>query len=247
MIFILNFKIYKTYSQTIDWIIKNKANLASLAKKTNLVLCPTFLELVQAHEILKDTNISLGAQNMATIELGAFTGQVSAKSLKEIGCTHVILGHAETRKYLCETDNDIAQKAQRAISNGITPIVCIGETVEEYKRQETLKTLFAQLNPIIAKLTSIECQNLIIAYEPIWAIGNDQTPALESLKSIVNSIKEFMNNHAGVKTKVLYGGSIDDETIKQYKNTNIIDGFLVARSGLQIETLKTIIDQSIRG
>ncbi len=159
--------------------------------------------------------------------MGAFTGDISARSLKELGCSYGIIGHSERRTTYCESDKQIAQKASLLNSHGITPILCIGETLEDRASGNTYKKLTAQLKLI--KDTS----NAIIAYEPVWAIGTGQLPTEQELCDVVAWIR------LRTDAQILYGGSIDDHSCK--KLSSLVDGFLVGKASIAIEALKKII------
>lgn len=236
-IIIANWKMQKSYLEAIDWCNNYKLEIEKLAQETkkNLILCPSYETLGKIKEIFENSNIYIGAQNCSNFLLGAYTGQVSAQSLKEIGINFCIIGHSEDRKYNCTNDNLIGQKVKMLLKHNITPIICIGESLEEKNENKTQDVIKKQLDTILKEVDSQSYSKLIIAYEPIWAIGTGVTP---TGKEIFNAA-EFIKNLYDIK--IIYGGSVNDQNVIEFKNINNIDGFLLGTSSLDFQVFKKIV------
>jgi triosephosphate isomerase (TIM) len=183
----------------------------------DVVICPPFPYL----SIVK-TTLLLGAQNCSAFENGAYTGEISAKMLSDIGCKYVILGHSERRQHFKENDSEILAKAKIAHKYGLKTIICIGESLETYQSGKTEEFVSAQLNNYL----DLDAALTIIAYEPIWAIGTGLTPTVAEVETITKSIKQQS------KFPVLYGGSVNQKNCKDFANIKAVDGFLVGGASL---------------
>ena len=201
-----------------------------------IVLCPSFLSLSSIKDITQNTKIKLGAQNCASAEKGAYTGEVSPASLKELGCEYVILGHSERRTIHGESSNLIKQKAEAAHVAGLKTIICIGETHEQFTRNKTAEILTNQLQESVP--SSSTYLNTVIAYEPVWAIGTGKLPNRQEVESATSAIMK-----AGfVKPfKILYGGSVSPENTSELLSLKGIAGLLVGGASLNCTTFKHII------
>lgn len=259
---VLNHKMAKSYQESIFWMHENKLNLLNLSKKTGqeIIICLSFDALAEAVKIFEETTIKIGAQNCSSYNLGAYTGEVAAISLKEMGVDYCIIGHSERRNLFGETNQDIANKFKLLNQNNIAPIVCIGETQEEKENRMTFEVISSQLDllmEVIAQnaldnfvdgdLLSVARPNkkiteLIIAYEPVWAIGTNQTPDAVYVSKIIAWLNTYFNvAMPGIKTKILYGGSIDPETAKKFSKVNDLSGFLLGRASLDFQTIEKIV------
>ncbi len=219
--------MFLSHTQSLSFL---KDHLSELEETTKLasntvVICPSFTVLPYTSTL--STSILFGAQDCGSQESGAFTGDIAALSLKELGCSYTLIGHSERRTSYCESNERIAQKARLLNSYGIIPVLCIGETVEDYASGNSFKKLETQLEPF-KKLS-----NFIIAYEPVWAIGTGKLPTEEELSTTIAWIKQRTDAH------ILYGGSISDHSCEQF--SSLVDGFLVGKASIAIETLKKII------
>jgi triosephosphate isomerase (TIM) len=220
MYFIANWKMFgdlgtlNTLHKVINFTNKIKI------KKFKLVYCPPSTLIYPLAKMLKKTPIAVGAQNCHEDKnYGAYTGQINGKMLKDVGAKYVIIGHSENRK-LGENDKLINSKINSAISSGLKVIFCIGETLNEKKRKNTKRILTNQINKGLKKIKS--SKNILVAYEPVWAIGSGLIPKETELFETIDFIKSKIKG-----TKVLYGGSVSPKNIKSLKNINNIDGFLV--------------------
>src|SRR3989338_10918848 len=169
-----NWKMYKTIPQAIELVNSLKRELVDL-DTVDVVVCPPYTALSEVSDVLTGSNIGLGAQDLHWEEEGAFTGEVSAGHLKDAGASYVIVGHSERRKYFYETDESINKKIKAAQAKGLIPIVCVGETLEEREKNQTIRVVEKQLNEGLKNLSPESMQNLVIAYEPVWAIGTGRT------------------------------------------------------------------------
>ena len=240
---IVNWKMYFSFNQALQWIKINKDQLSQACKQSSnkLIICPSFESIYPIKLELANSQISLGAQDCSNHEQGAFTGQVSAQSLTEIGCSYCIIGHSERRQYQQENNEEIAQKLQLLLQNNINPILCIGESKQDYEQGKTEEILQKQLEPITKILNSIESKNTIyIAYEPIWSIGTGITPENDYLEAIFNFIKKSTQTWPNSPI-LLYGGSVNENTCKKLKEVSLIQGFLIGKASTDFQMLKKIV------
>ncbi|MBU1007940.1 triose-phosphate isomerase [Candidatus Dependentiae bacterium] len=247
-LFVNNWKMNLSFNETIEFATNNYDRLVELATKTEqkIILCPSTESIYPLAQIFKETPISIGAQTVSRHTHGAFTGQVAPQSLQEIGCTHCIIGHSETKKEFTENDKCIAQKCVHLLDYDITPIICIGETEQENKSEKTLGVLESQLAPLLnalnTKTTVRPYLEPCIAYEPIWSIGTGNTPNIAHLDTIFTWLTEHIGKHApNISWKLLYGGSINPESISLIKKISKIDGFLVGGAGLDFQKIEKIV------
>jgi len=214
-------------------------------KEKQIVLCPTFPALYPIAKLLQSTPIGIGAQNCSEHEMGAYTGEVSAQSLSQVGCTYCIVGHSERRNYFHETNEIIARKVGKLFGAAINPIICIGETAKEHKDNKTLQALEQQLDPIINVINNAEqCSDeLYIAYEPVWAIGTGKVPDKATLQTTFNWLHAHVQSalQPAKSVYLLYGGSVDEHTVKDIAEVQYIDGFLVGGASLDFQKFKNIV------
>ena len=209
------------------------------------VLCPPFVSLVTLRELLKGSSVKLGAQNMYFEARGAYTGEVSPLMLREL-CEFVILGHSERRRYFGETDRIVNRKIKAALENGLKPILCVGEKLEENEAGRTEEVIDRQLNQ---DLNSVEpTRNIVVAYEPIWAIGTGKAASAEqaaaTIKFIRNTIAKLWNKNIARDLRILYGGSVTSHNIAEFISQPEIDGALVGGSSLKPTEFSSIIKQT---
>lgn len=222
--------------------------LITLVKKidaVDIVIAPPYTVLTTTIKAVKKSNIKIGAQNMYFEETGAFTGEVSPKFLKAIGCDYVILGHSERRNIFKESDDLINKKLKKALSVELSPIVCIGEKLEEREAGKTKEIIQNQMNKTFKDLSKEEILKTIIAYEPIWAIGTGKTATPEQAEEIHSFIREVLTNKYDIKTadlvRIQYGGSIKPTNAEEIFQQENIDGGLVGGASLQADSLFEII------
>ena len=224
------------------------AALAPLVKKTEneVILCVPYTDLFYALLTAQNTNIKIGAQNMHFEESGAYTGEVSGKMLKSIGVEYVIIGHSERRQYFGETDETVNLKMLQVLNNGMTPIVCVGESLEEYEAGKTHDVVKTQVVAAFKDVTAEAAERVVIAYEPIWAIGTGKTATNEIAEDVCGYIRgvvaELYGQDVAEKVRIQYGGSVKPATLKALLEQPNIDGALVGGASLQVESYVAMIE-----
>lgn len=200
------------------------ARLNQLSTKNLIGIFPPFVYLSAAHQLLQGSQIQLGAQNLSAFEKGAYTGELSAKMLKDVGCQMVLVGHSERRALFGETDTMLLQKFQQALAVGLMPVLCVGETLQEYEAGQTESVVKRQLEAVLSKVETNT--HFMIAYEPVWAIGTGKA-ATESQAQQVHAFIRTILPSAFQKTPILYGGSVKVDNAKALMDMPDIDGVLV--------------------
>lgn len=242
-IVIANLKMNQTASETKDYMIDLVASIKDA--QTKVVVCPPFTSLAKAYSLSKKTNVILGAQNFHYEESGAHTGEISAPMLKDVGVEYVIIGHSERRKEFHENNTLINKKIQTAMNNGIKVVLCVGESLTERNANKTQSVLKAQLEQALNGLYENELDNIVIAYEPIWAIGTGKTATdkqiAETAYIIRQIIKENFSSKASNKMLVVYGGSVNKQNSKKIFATKGIDGALIGGASLDVKQFVDII------
>lgn len=237
-LFIANWKMSMPHDAARKFLIDNKKEIIKLAYEADLIFCPSYESISLLLEQLKDSPIKIGAQNCSKYEQGAYTGEVSAQSISEIGCTYTIVGHSERRRLFNEHDNDVKEKIRLLLQVGIRPIVCIGETEQERERGHTLEVLRKQLH----FLEDVIAAGLVIAYEPVWAIGSGKVPTNPELEKIFLWLTDFILPYKkSVPIALIYGGSVDEESIKMISRVSLIEGFLIGSASTNFEKFKKIV------
>lgn len=242
---VANWKMQLTCNTAVQMCLENHHGLATLAQKKNirLVLCPSAEALYPIAHALKGTTVHVGAQTCSKYKQGAHTGQIAATSLAEIGCSYCIIGHSEERIATGETNLDIALKAERLLERGIHPIICIGETQQEYHQGLTIHALHEQLEPILQLLARYPSPGPItLAYEPIWAIGTGKVPPHSYLVKIFTWLAQITTTlvPAGAYT-LIYGGSVTPETLKELLTIEYLEGLLVGSASLDFQKFENIV------
>ena len=222
--------------------------LTPLVKDTEneVILCVPYIDLFYSLLSAQNTNIKIGAQNMHFEESGAYTGEVSGQMLKCIGVEYVIIGHSERRQYFAETDETVNKKIKAALKNELKPIVCVGETLEQRESGKTQEIITTQTRLALEGLNSDEVKNVIIAYEPIWAIGTGKTATSEdannSIKSIRKEIENLYGSEVAEEIIIQYGGSVKSSNARELFTTSDIDGGLVGGASLKAEEFAKIVN-----
>jgi triosephosphate isomerase len=212
---------------------------ASVPAGVDVVLCPPFTALQAVGEVLQGSLIGLGAQNMHAEASGAFTGEISAPMLRDLGVRWVILGHSERRRYFCETDEGVAHKVQCALRYGMVPIVAVGETAEEHAAGETIERVRAQTRAAFQGLGPSLVAGCIVAYEPIWAIGTGNVDAPASANAVMGAIRASV---AGLEdARIIYGGSMKPDNAASLAAEPNIDGGLIGGASLQVGSFVALI------
>ncbi len=238
-----NWKMNNDIVQTTELINGLKSLLAS--SKAEVIVCPPYTSLATAQQLLVNSSIKLGAQDVSLYDSGAYTGEVSVSMLKSVGCSYVIVGHSERRQYHHETNEIINQKAKKVLSGGMLPIICVGETLEEREKNITDQVLTTQVKGVLAGLSSADVERSIVAYEPVWAIGTGKTAtkeqAEEAHKVIRNVITQLYSTAVSDKVVIQYGGSVKGDNAKELLSQPNIDGALVGGACLKAESFASII------
>lgn len=240
-----NWKMFNNLNQSITLISEIKQEMANANVNCKVIVCPPFTSLEAASTLTKDSSISVGAQNMYFEENGAYTGEISADMLLSVGCEYVILGHSERRTIFKESDELINKKIKKALSKGLKPIFCIGETLQEREEDRTKKVIEVQVKQGLVDVTAEDFKNIILAYEPVWAIGTGKTAspaqAQEVHKFIRSLLAEMYGKEVADATVIQYGGSVKPENAKELMAQPDIDGALVGGACLKAASFIEII------
>ena len=240
-----NWKMFKDLAETADLINALKIQLTDLGPNVTVVVCPPFTSLSLAGSLVKGSPVKLGAQNMSEQDDGAFTGEVSWKMLKSTGCEYVILGHSERRQYFHETNDLINQKTKKALANGLLPIVCVGETLQERDKGITEMVTSTQVKGVLSGIPAKEMEQVTIAYEPVWAIGTGKTATPQQAQEVHQHIRKIISQlydwALAERVVIQYGGSVKPDNAADLLGQNDIDGALVGGACLKADSFAAII------
>ncbi|MCS7179867.1 MAG: triose-phosphate isomerase [bacterium] len=238
-----NWKMYKTPKESIEFVNSLIKNLKDYEDR-DVLICPPFTSLYPISQIIKNSKLKLGAQNVYFENEGAFTGEISPIMLKDIGVEYVICGHSERRNIFGETDEIINKKVKKVVETGMKAILCVGEKLEEREKGETFKVVESQVKKCLEGFDKIE--EIVIAYEPVWAIGTGKTAQPHQAEEVHIFIRELIskiyNKDIAENLIILYGGSVKPENIDQLMKEKNIDGVLVGGACLKIDSFLRIID-----
>lgn len=216
--------------------------------KVELLICPPFTSIPICRFFLERSSIHWGAQNVYPEEKGAFTGEVSPTMLKELGCTYVICGHSERRQILGESDVFIAKKVESVLSHGMTPILCVGETAEEKAAGQTEQRIESEIRAALAGVDKKEIQRVVIAYEPIWAIGSGAAATAEEAETVSafirGVVKDLFGKKVAEEVHILYGGSVKGSNISDFLKQKDIDGALIGGASLKADEFLDIYNKA---
>lgn len=229
-----NWKMHKTIAEALEFVndVKDKVNNDNV----EAVICAPFTLLKDLKEATKGTNIKIGAQNMHFEEKGAFTGEISPLMLKELDMDYVVIGHSERRQYFNETDETVNKKVLKALEVGIDPILCVGETLEEREAGNTKDVCKVQVEKALENVSKEDLAKVVIAYEPVWAIGTGKTATSEDANDVIAYIREVVANLYGElanEVRIQYGGSVKPSNVAEIMNQSDIDGALVGGASLE--------------
>jgi triosephosphate isomerase len=240
-----NWKMFKNPAETTVFFEKFLP-LVERSEHCEVVICPPFVNLAAAVDAAKGSRVKVGAQNVHWAKEGAYTGEVSAPMLAAAGCTHVIIGHSERRQYFGETDETVLKRTVAALEAGLTPIVCVGETLVEREGNLTEDVLKTQFTGGIAGLTGDQFAKIVIAYEPVWAIGTGKTATPEIAADAHRVIRAAVNAKFGdaarKSVRILYGGSVKPDNVKNLMAQPEIDGALVGGASLDAASFASIVN-----
>ncbi|MCM8820984.1 MAG: triose-phosphate isomerase [Candidatus Omnitrophica bacterium] len=238
-----NWKMYKTPKESIEFV-KGLKDSVKVYSDRDILICPPFTSLVPVSDILKGTPIKLGAQNVFFEEEGAFTGEISTRMLKDTGVSYIICGHSERRNIFMETDEIVNKKVKKIISSGITAILCVGEKLEEREGGNTFNIIKRQIEKCLEGIK--DTAGVVIAYEPVWAIGTGKNATPEQAEEvhffIRGLIEKLFGKDFAEKILILYGGSVKPENIDSLMAQRDIDGVLIGGASLKLESFLRIID-----
>ena len=240
-----NWKMYKTPSEAAGFL-HDLAPLVEGSTHAEIVVCPPFVDIAMAVEAARGTNIGIGGQDVFWLKEGAYTGEISAPMLVAAGCQWVIVGHSERRQYFGETDESVLKKTAAALEAGLTPIVCVGERLEEREGGHTERVLATQCSGGVCGLTPEQFARIVIAYEPVWAIGTGRTATPEIAAQAHHFLREQVGTHFGTGAsqacRILYGGSVKPDNIKNLMAQEDLDGALVGGASLDPASFAAIVN-----
>jgi triosephosphate isomerase len=239
-----NWKMYKTPDEAAE-TAKQLVRHAGAVTDIDMMIAPTFIALAAVFAAIKNSPIALGAQNLYWENEGAYTGEISAPMLKSAGCQYCIIGHSERRQYFGETDETVNKKIKASIKAGLQPVFCVGETEKERESGQTLSILDKQIKKGLEGLVLAQLDSLIIAYEPVWAIGTGKTATDDQAQEVHRFIRSLVKNNFGRalsdSIRILYGGSVKPDNIASLMAMSDIDGALVGGASLGAESFSQII------
>lgn len=239
-----NWKMNKTIAEALDFAKQLEGS--ALSPDVDAVICAPYLSLQSLVEVLRPSAIKVGAQNLHFEDAGAFTGEVSAQMLREIGVDYVIIGHSERRQYFGETDETVNKKLIKALASELIPILCVGESLEERETGKTNDIIEGQIKKGLQNISAEEIERVVIAYEPIWAIGTGKTATSEQANEVCVFIRkilaELFGTTASERVRIQYGGSVKPSNIKEIMEQSDIDGALVGGASLIAEDYLQLVN-----
>ncbi|MBP6342575.1 MAG: triose-phosphate isomerase [Candidatus Omnitrophica bacterium] len=243
-----NWKLNKTLFEAIDLVNGLKRELVDVSA-VDIVVCPVFTALSDVKDTLTDTNIEVGAQNLYWEDSGAFTGEVSAPLLKDLGVKYVIIGHSERRQFFGETNETVNKRIKAALKHKLIPIVCVGENLQEREANKTFDVVRDHIEGSLAGFTKDEIKEMVIAYEPVWAIGTGKTATAQQAQEVHKYIRGLLEKIAGVEVaqavRIQYGGSVKAENTAELIGQEDIDGALVGGASLKADSFAAIVKNSV--
>jgi triosephosphate isomerase len=238
-----NWKMNKLLDEARD-LTEDVAEASGDLDHTELILSPTYVALPALSEMLAGTDVGLSAQNVHWTESGAYTGEVSPPMLRDVGCTHAIIGHSERRQYFGETDVSVNRRARAALQHDLTPIVCVGESLAERESGETELKIKLQVRAALSEVDAEEARDVIVAYEPLWAIGTGESATPEQAQEAHATIRDLLGNiydeSVASSVRILYGGSVKPHNIDDLIQGEDVDGALIGSASLEAESFLSI-------
>lgn len=242
-----NWKMYKTIKDGQELVVALRRDLYQI-ENIDIVVCPPFTLLAYLADALETSNIKLGAQDVYWQEEGAFTGEISSKMLLDAGCSYVIIGHSERRQFFGETNETVNKKVKAVLKSGLTPIVCVGETLVEREAGKTFKVLEDHVRNGLVDISADDALKIIIAYEPVWAIGTGKTAtpqqAQEAHKYIRDLLTKIYNEDVAGQIRIQYGGSVKPENTEELMRQPDVDGALVGGASLKADSFAEIVKKA---
>ncbi|MBU0634425.1 MAG: triose-phosphate isomerase [Candidatus Omnitrophica bacterium] len=244
-----NWKMNNTVTDSLELVRKLSVELKDV-KDADIVVCPPFTALYSVGQEIEGSNIKLGAQNLFWEEKGAFTGEISAAMLKDVHCEYVIIGHSERRNIFKETNSNVNKKVKAVIGRGLLPIVCVGEKEEERKANKTFDIICAHIQRALAGLSADDLKGLIVAYEPVWAIGTGVNATAQQAQEVHAFIRDLVAKNFGKEPaaglRIQYGGSVTPQNISSLIKEPDIDGALVGGASLKADSFLQIVKLSLQ-
>ena len=238
-----NWKMYTDLAAAVKLASEVDRALEGAPDTVNVAVCPPFISLEAVAEVVRDSSLRLGAQNMHEEDEGAFTGEVSAPMLVSVGCEYVILGHSERRTHFGETDEGVGRKIRAAMGHGLIPILCVGETLEERDRGDEHTVVERQLRAALQGVDLSDSEGLVVAYEPVWAIGTGRTASPEQAQEMHAHIRTLLGSllgEEGEAVQLLYGGSVKPSNADELFRQPDLDGGLIGGASLEAESFAAI-------
>ncbi|MDD3345641.1 MAG: triose-phosphate isomerase [Candidatus Omnitrophica bacterium] len=242
-----NWKMYKTIKEGQVLVAALKRELYKI-ENTDIVVCPPFTALAYLADDLKESNISVGAQDIYWQEEGAFTGEVSPAMLKDAGCQYVIIGHSERRQYFGETNETVNKKIKATLKAGLFPIMCVGENLQEREAGKAFEVIEDHVANGLSEISAEEVLKMVVAYEPVWAIGTGKTATPEQAQEVHAFIRGLLKKKYGQEVagniRIQYGGSVKPENITELMNKSDVDGALVGGASLKADSFSAIVSRA---
>jgi triosephosphate isomerase len=240
-----NWKLNTTTAEAVALATEIRAGAEGATSAVDVLVSPVFTVLAAVAKALEGSNVFLAGQNMHSELSGAFTGEISATMLKDVGCSHVILGHSERRQLFGETDEGVAKKTKVALDNGLLPISCVGETLEEREGGKTMDVVGRQVDAVLKALSADEAPKIVIAYEPVWAIGTGKVATPEQAQEVHAFIRSRVAKVHGQAVadglRILYGGSVKPDNVKGLMALPDVDGALVGGASLKADSFLKLV------
>ena len=243
-----NWKMNNTIKEAVELVNGLKRELDTI-NSVDIVVSPPFTALSDVNELIMDSNIKLSAQNVYWQEEGAFTGEVSTIMLKDAGCAYVIVGHSERRQYFNETNETVNKRLKAVLAGGLKVIVCVGEVLEEREAGKTFDIIRSQVQGSLQGLSRSDMNNVVLAYEPVWAIGTGKTASPEQAQEVHQYIrgllKDIFDKETAAEIRIQYGGSVKPDNIKELMQKEDVDGALVGGASLKIDSFGAIVKGAV--
>ncbi len=239
-----NWKMNNTINEAVDLVSGLKRELGN-TDSVDIIVAPAFTALSDVNELIMDSNIKLCAQNVYWQKSGAFTGEVSTLMLKDVGCAYVIVGHSERRQYFNETNETVSKRLKAALAGGLKVIACVGEVLQEREAGKAFDVIKDQVEGSLQGLSKLDMNNVVLAYEPVWAIGTGKTASPEQAQEIHQYIrgllKDIFDGETAAEVRIQYGGSVKPDNIKELMGKEDVDGALVGGASLKIDSFSAIV------
>ena len=238
-----NWKMHKTNQEAVE-MAEELVELVKGVSEVDIAICAPATALAPLAEVLADTNVALGAENMHWEAEGAYTGEISPVMLKDIGCEYVIIGHSERREYFAESNEDVNKKVKSALNYELKPIICVGESLTQREADRTKEIVKEQVLAALSGVAADDLTAVTIAYEPLWAIGTGQSATAEEANQVIKYIRELLTEEFGEvaeQLQIQYGGSVKPHNISEFMATSDIDGALVGSASLAAESFAEIV------